>query len=374
MRDGRARRYRRNRRAELDGAYLYRLLAELEQDPTLSAVYGRLADTEQRHADFWAEQLTRLGTQRIPQRVSRRARLLGWLARRWGPEVLLPILAAGEAAGRRMYDQQPEASEIGMPADERSHARVLALLERHTGGGVAGRVIARAEGRHPPVSGNALRAAVLGANDGLVSNLALIMGVAGASIGDQPVVIAGLAGLLAGAASMALGEWLSVQSAREMYERQIEVEREEIAAFPEEEAEELALILQARGVDPDTARRLAGATVADPERALAVQVREELGVDPEQLGGSPWEAAGTSFLLFSLGAAVPLVPFLVTGGLTALLASIGLSALALFGFGAGITLFTGRSALWSGARQLLLGGLAAAVTYGTGYLLGVTVA
>jgi VIT1/CCC1 family predicted Fe2+/Mn2+ transporter len=203
---------------------------------------------------------------------------------------------------------------------------------------------------------------VLGANDGLVSNLSLVMGVAGAQIGPQAVIIAGLAGLLAGALSMAIGEWVSVKSAREMYEHQIRVEADEIAEVPEEEKEELALIYQAKGMPESDAQRLAERLLEDPQKALDTLAREELGVDPGELGGSPAQAAIASFLLFALGAIVPVVPFIFASGLLAVAASATLSAAALFLLGGAITLLTGRGILFSGVRQVLLGLAAAAIT------------
>jgi len=230
---------------------------------------------------------------------------------------------------------------------------------------------ARLGRRHRGIGGNALRAAVLGANDGLVSNFSLVMGVAGASAGGAPVLVAGLAGLLAGSLSMALGEWLSVQSARELYANQIAIEAEKLAAFPAEEAEELRKIYEAQGIDADDARRLAHRIVnGDPAVALDTLCREALGIDPGELGGSAWVAAITSFGLFALGAAVPVSPFLVGAGLGAIVASAVLSGAALFGLGAGITVLTGQHPLGSGLRQLGFGLAAAAITFGLGTMLG----
>ena len=230
------------------------------------------------------------------------------------------------------------------------------------------------EGRHRSTGGNALRAAVLGANDGLVSNLSLVMGVAGATLAGNSVLIAGVAGLLAGAISMALGEWLSVQSSRELYTHQIETEKEEIATAPEEEAEELALIYEARGLSPETARALAAQIISRPESAIDTLAREELGIDPSELGGSAWEAAITSFVLFAMGAIIPVAPFIFTSGMPAVYISIALSALGLFGLGAAITLFTGRTVLYSGFRMVVFGLIAAAVTFGIGRLIGISIA
>ncbi|HBY93069.1 MAG TPA: rubrerythrin family protein, partial [Chloroflexi bacterium] len=229
------------------------------------------------------------------------------------------------------------------------------------------------EGRHRATSGNALRAAVLGANDGLVSNLSLVMGVAGAELAGKAILITGLAGLLAGATSMAMGEWLSVQSSRELYQRQIEIEAEEISANPKEEEEELALIYQAKGLAADQARELAARLIADEATALDTLAREELGINPEELGGSAWEAAATSFFLFAIGAIIPVSPFIFLSGLTAVFASLLLSAAALFLIGAGITLLTGRSVLYTGLRQVLFGLVAAGFTYALGRLIGVSI-
>jgi VIT1/CCC1 family predicted Fe2+/Mn2+ transporter len=230
------------------------------------------------------------------------------------------------------------------------------------------------EGRHRAVGGNALRAAVLGANDGLVSNLSLVMGVAGADLAPKAILLTGIAGLLAGSLSMAMGEWLSVQSARELFEHQIRIEREELIAFPEEEREELELIYRAKGVPADTAQELADRLIREGAPALETLVREELAIDPEELGGSAWEAAIASFLLFSIGAIVPVLPYIAWGGIPAAVASVVLSGLALFLLGAGITVITGRSALRSGLRQVLIGLAAAAITFGVGRLFGVALA
>jgi VIT1/CCC1 family predicted Fe2+/Mn2+ transporter len=237
-----------------------------------------------------------------------------------------------------------------------------------------GGLLAQFEGRHRTAGGNAMRAAVLGANDGLVSNFSLVMGVAGASLSSSTILLTGLAGLLAGAISMALGEWISVQSSRELYEKQIRIEKEEIAQSPEEEAEELALIYQARGLEEKPARQLATQIMSNRETALATLSREELGIDPEELGGSAWEAAITSFLLFALGAIIPVIPYFFLSGMQAVALSALFSAAGLFAIGAAITLFTGRPVWQSGLRQVLFGMAAAAVTYLIGRLIGVNVA
>lgn len=370
-------RYLANLQDEIDGAFLYRIVAAAESSPELAEVYRRLAEVEERHAAFWRDRLAENGSATSGQESlpSRRARLLGWLARRFGPSLVLPVLASDEQRARGMYDDQPETAGTGMRGDERSHARVLRTIQ---GGGVDGAGLARLEGRHRSIGSNALRAAILGANDGLVSNLSLVMGVAGAvasaELGPETIVLSGMAGLVAGAFSMAMGEWISVQGSRESVSRQLQIESDELEAFPEEEAEELRLIYQAKGLPAEQAKAVADRLLADPTTALDVMAREELGIDPDELGGSPWQAAITSFVLFALGAIIPVIPFLVSSGVPAIVTSVIASAVGLFALGAAITLFTGRGVLFAGTRQTAIGLGAAIVTYGVGTLLGVSVA
>ena len=366
-------RYRANYRDEVESAALYRVLAEAEEQPQLARVYNQLAETEEGHARFWEEKL-RSAEEPVPSRkIGWRSRLLGVLARRFGPQFVLPTLNAMEQAGAHGYDGQEETRGTQLPTQERSHARLLSTIAGPSGG-LEGGTLARIEGRHRgATSGNALRAAVLGANDGLLSNFSLVMGVAGASLSAQNVLITGMAGLLAGAGSMAMGEWISVQSSRELYERQIAIEAEEVRAIPDEEEEELALIYQAKGVSEEQARQMAARVISDENTALDTLAREELGIDPEELGGSSWQAAATSFVLFAAGAIIPVVPFVFLSGTTAVVLSATFSTLGLFAIGALITLLTGRSALFSGTRQVLVGLAAAALTYGVGLLIGTAV-
>ena len=365
-------RYLANIRAEIDSAALYDALADLESAAGLADVYRRLAATERTHAAAWEARIAQAGGTVPPRRPSLRARTLIFLARRFGPAFVLPTLVEAEARDAGGYDHQPESAGTAMPGDERSHGRVLRAI-RDTGGGMEGSALARLEGRHRAVGGNALRAAVLGANDGLVSNLSLVMGVAGAQLPGRGVLVTGLAGLLAGACAMALGEWLSVQSSRELYQRQIAIEREELESAPEEEAAELALIYQAKGIAAEQARALAERVIASPESALDTLAREELAIDPEQLGGSAWEAAITSFMLFALGAIFPVSAFIFLAGTPAVIVSLGVSGLALFGVGAATTLMTGRGVLFSGTRMLVFGLAAAAVVFGLGRLIGASI-
>ena len=363
-----------NRQDEVDSAYLYRAMADGERNPSLAELYRRLAAAEERHAAFWAERLRASGQPVPSARPGWRARVLALLARRVGAWLVVPTVAAGEAADQHMYDGQPEAAGTALPSDERSHARVLRAVVRPATAGLEGGVLARLEGRHRTLGGNALRAAVLGANDGLVSNLSLVMGVAGAGLGRGPILVTGLAGLLAGASSMALGEWISVQSARESAERQLRVEADELAAVPDEELEELQLIYQAKGLPETQAHEVAERLLADTDTALDVMAREELGLNPDELGGSPWVAAGSSFLLFALGAVVPVLPFLVAAPPGGAVAAAAASGVALFCLGAAISVLTGRGLWRSGLRQLAFGLAAAAATFGVGAALGVSLA
>ena len=360
------RRFKDNLQGEIDGAAVYTALAEAEKDPNVAKIYRRLAQVESAHAEFWRSRLGRAAR----MSPSFRARSLSWIARRFGPGLVLPAVAAAEARDGAHYDAQPDAVAGGLHSDERSHARIIqAAASTHAG--LAGPVLARLEGRHRGASGNALRAAVLGANDGLVSNLSLVMGVAGAMAVENTILLTGLAGLVAGACSMAMGEWLSVKSSREFYERQIATEAAELAASPEEEKEELALIYQAKGLSEAEAHALAGRLLSQEGVALDTLAREELGIDPKTLGGSPWAAAATSFLLFAFGAAIPVLPFLFARGSNAVIASLAFSGLALAVIGAATSLFTARGVLFSAFRQLAIGYAAALVTYGIGRLAGI---
>jgi VIT1/CCC1 family predicted Fe2+/Mn2+ transporter len=348
------------------------VLAEVEPQAQLVEVYRRLAATEEEHADFWEEKLRAAGKPLPPRRIGWRTRTLIWLARRFGPGLVVPTLALNEQGDSHFYSRTPETKGTPLAAQEQSHQRLLQSIGGAAPRGVEGSVLARLEGRHRTLGGNALRAAVLGANDGLVSNLSLIMGVAGAELSSSAILVTGFAGLLAGAISMALGEWLSVQSSRELYERQIGIEKQELEEIPGEEEEELALIYQAKGLSEEQARILASQLLADQTTALDTLAREELGINPEELGGSAWEAALTSFGLFAVGAIVPLLPFIFLSGFGAVIVSGIASAIGLFVIGAGITLMTGRSIWFSGLRQVLFGLLAALVTYTIGSLVGVS--
>lgn len=370
-RDSDAARYRANLQGEVDSAALYRAMAAATDDAAQAELYRKLAAVEEAHAAFWRRRLAGLGASAGEPRPGWRTRVLIALARRFGADLVLPAARSLEAMDQTSYDHQPESAGTAMPAQERSHVRLLGQLARRPRPGWSGAAYARLEGRHGAGGGNALRAAVLGANDGLVSTLSLVMGVAGASADSRTILLTGVAGLLAGACSMAMGEWISVQSARELYERQLAAEAEELQQVPQEERAELELIYRSKGFTADEARTIAERVMADPDTALAMLAREELGIDPDDRGGSPWAAATASFLVFVVGAALPVLPFVWFDGERAVQASAAAGAAGLFLIGAAITLFTGRHAAWSGLRQLLIGLAAAGVTWGAGRLFGV---
>jgi VIT1/CCC1 family predicted Fe2+/Mn2+ transporter len=359
-------RYRNNYLSEMDGAALYRELARQEANEKRRRVLERLAEAEERHARRWAELLRSSGAPIPTARVSGRSRVLAFLARLFGSRRVLPVVIGLEAKDEEHYASQPEAR--GLPAEERSHRRALGILDS---GKPSAESILERERWHRRGSGGSLRAAVFGVSDGLVSNFSLVMGVAGASVSPELILLTGTAGLLAGAFSMAAGEWSSVKVQKEMLEKQLELEKEELEMSPEEEREELALIYQAKGIPEKEAEALATRLLSDPKTALDTLAREELGLDPEELG-SPWGASLSSFAAFAAGALVPLAPFLLRGTLgNGVLASALASATALFLVGALLSVFTSRSAFLSGVRTLLIGCAAAAVTYVVGSWLGV---
>jgi VIT1/CCC1 family predicted Fe2+/Mn2+ transporter len=365
---GDIKRYRQNYQGEIDGVELYRRLARAERDPSRRQIFLDLSETETRHVRRWADKLREAGVDPGPVRPSLRIRILGFLADRLGPRAVLPMVSAMESGGFDNYMAQVEAGPA-MARDERSHARTLSTL--YSPGGesdVAG--IARGERWHRVDSGGNLRAAIFGINDGLVSNLSLVIGVAGADPDGRFIILAGIAGLLAGAFSMGAGEFVSVTSQRELFERQIALEKEELESAPEEERRELALIYRAKGLPPAEAEALATRIIGDRGVALETLAREELGLNPEELG-SPVSVAVSSFSAFAVGAIVPVIPFLFGSGWLQFGLALGLSGVALFVVGAAVSLFTGKNAWFAGGRQLAIGAAAAAVTYTIGRLIGV---
>jgi vacuolar iron transporter family protein len=366
------RRYLANWQAEVDSTLQYLAMAEHESERGTAKVYENLAEIEKKHADFWETRLRDAGHDPGPRKPSWRARVLILCARRWGAKSVLETVASSEYEARNDYVPQKETAATSMTSEEHSHARVLRSILAKTGLGAAS--FSRTEKGHRRLGGNALRAAVLGSNDGLSSNLSLVMGVAGATVDTHTLLLTGVAGLLAGACSMAMGEWISVTSSRELADREIQTEKDELSANPEEERQELQLIYEAKGLSTAEAAELSAKLLADPNTAVEVLAREELGIDPSERGGSPWVAAGTSMLLFALGALIPVLPLLFLTGATAIVASLVAGAAGLCLIGTAIAVFTGRSVLYSAGRQLLLGLLAAGVTFGIGRLIGVAIA
>ena len=361
-------RYGHNYLIEMDGIELYRALADAEKDDKRAAIFRKMITVEERHAQRWVR-LIQAGGGTVPTyRRSARVRLFGWMARCFGTERVVPMISALEARDEAGYLHQTEAA--GLPAEERAHSR--ALREMGDGATAHGDIVGR-EGWHIASRGGSLRAAVFGINDGLVSNFSLVMGFAGAEAKPEYILLAGVAGLLAGSFSMAAGEYVSMRAQRELFEQQIAMEKQELEMSPKEEEEELALIYQAKGIPEADAHLMARRIVTNPRIAIDTLAREELGLDPSQLG-SPWGAAGSSFVAFILGAMVPVLPYLFTAGTTAWTMSGLLSCLALFSIGALISIFTARGPVVSGFRMLAIGLLASATTYCVGWLLGVSVA
>ena len=348
----RASRYQRRLAKEQDAASVYRALAQRREGEEREILLA-MARAEERHAAHWAAKLH--PSQRRPTRPTLRARLLGWLARRLGPLVVLGLVQRAEAAGD--YDRDPEAT-AAMAADEQAHALVVA--------GLAQRARARASGW--------FRAAVFGANDGLVSNFSLVLGMAGAGSSNQVIVLSGLAGLLAGALSMAAGEYVSVRSQRELLEAASqELDRPTLRALAGQEAEELGLVFRARGLPADQAERRVDALRSGVDDEPPGPDGGTAAADTDVVG-SAWGAAGFSFVTFAAGAAIPVVPFLITSGTAAIAAAAVVAGVGLFATGATVGLLTGGPLLRRGLRQLGIGAAAAAVTYALGRLFGTTIA
>lgn len=331
---------------EKRSAWLYRIVSDAEAGTPRQVLFLELAQAADSQAELWAEELRKAGRP-VPGgfRPDRRARVVAWLVGRLGVAPLRGMLAAMKVRGMSLYNAP---LPHGMPTR-------------------ADRIDA---GRHRMPGGGGLRAAVFGVNDGLVSNASLILGVAGAGAEPGVVVLSGVAGLLAGAFSMAAGEYVSVRAQREFYEYQIALEREELDQYPQEEAAELALIYEAKGIAKEEARRVADALIRDPDKALDTLAREELGLNPAELG-SPQLAATASFLAFAVGALLPLAPYFLFSGHIALLGTAVVTAICLFGVGATLSLFTGKRAFHGGLRMLLIGGAAGAGTWLIGRGLGI---
>ncbi len=333
---------------EKESAWLYRRVADRESDPLKSQLFRKLGEAAEDQARKWESLQPQ---RRFEFRPSMRARVVAGLVDQIGPRAARNVLAAMKLRGLSIYTSTTAPGHV-MPTS------VSQVGERHRGG----------------VSGGNLRATVFGINDGLVSNAALVMGVAGSGAAPSIVLMTGAAGLLAGALSMAAGEYVSVRSQRDMYEYQISLEKEELAEYPEEEAEELALIYEARGMDIEQARTFARSLLGNPDHALDVLAREELGLNPDDLG-SPLGAASSSFLAFALGAVIPLAPFLIGLPAHSVMGwTIGVTAIALAAVGMLISLFTGRNAWFGAARMVAIGGGAGVIAWLVGSWLGVALA
>lgn len=355
------RRYREHLETERDAAALYHGLADLSRGRRRD-VLRELAGIEEKHADFWSGHIRAAGGD-VPAdfEPSERTRSLLSRARRYSVDLVLPLVEQDEREAISGYANDPDAPE-SMILEEQEHARVLGeLLDEDD----------REEDWHRSNKSGTLRAAIFGVNDGLVSNTSLVMGFAGASADRGTVLLAGLAGLLAGAFSMGAGEYISMANQREAFEREIALEAEEIELHPEDELRELELIYEAKGIDSETASQIATQVMSDREVALDTMVREELGLDPDDLG-SPWGAALSSFLAFSIGAVLVVIPYLFTGGALALGLGIGVAFMALVIVGAFMARLNGRPLLGAVARQVTVGVVAAGATYLLGSLLGVS--
>jgi VIT1/CCC1 family predicted Fe2+/Mn2+ transporter len=332
-------------REEKRSAYLYRLVSDAESGTPRQLLFLELAQAAEAQAGLWAEVMRKAGVEPpAAYRPDLRTRLVGWLIPRLGVAPLRGVLAALKVRGMVLYHAPPPHT---MPT--RADFK---------------------EQRHRTGEGGNLRAAVFGVNDGLVSNASLILGVAGAGSEPGLILLSGAAGLLAGALSMAAGEYVSVRAQREFYEYQIGLERQELDQYPREEAAELALIYTAKGVPREEAQRMAEQLIKDPDKALDTLAREELGLNPAELG-SPLGAALSSFLAFAIGAAIPLAPYVLLSGPTALIGTVLVTAIALLGVGGAISLFTGRQAWRGGLRMLAIGGGAGLLTWLIGKALGV---
>jgi len=362
------RRFLRYLEAERNAALLYRSLAETVTGERREA-FLELADIEDLHAGHWVEKLTANGIEVPPaptQLDPADARLVAQ-ARTAGIEHVLEHLEEAEGADAGMYDEEPEALP-SMPSDEREHAETFRRMQSTDA--PTRRTPTGGEPWHRRDRSGATRAAVFGMSDGLVSNTALVMGFAGANPGGSTILFAGLAGLLAGAFSMAAGEYVSMASQRDLFAREIAKEAEELRDKPDEERKELELIYRAKGIDRETAASMAEQIMRDPKQALETLAKEELGLDPSELG-SPIKAALASFLAFAIGAVVVVIPYLFGSGTAAFIAAIAMASAALLIVGGAVGYLSERGVVFSALRQFAWGVGAAAITYAVGSLIGI---
>jgi len=360
----------KNVQTEIDACYLYRKLAEHESDETVANVFRQMSEIEQGHAEAFAR-IVNIPTENLI-RPSWRAKTLNLIGKIFGYDQVLNSLMDTEKSLSNAIISTKEKNKLEITGNETNHVKILwSILENEKK--INGPQLAKFESRHRTGGGNAIRAAVLGGNDGLVSVFSLVMGIAGATGGNHSVLLAGIAGLLAGALSMALGEWISVKSSQELYENQMSIEMDEIENNPEGEIKELVLIYMAKGIPEIHAKKMAEEIMKDKFHAHEVLVKEELGINPEELKGSAVEAAVYSFMMFTVGGLIPVIPFIFLTGFHAIFLCIALSAIGLFLIGGAITLFTGKNLWYSGFRQVVFGLLAAAITFGIGRIIGVAV-
>jgi vacuolar iron transporter family protein len=360
----------KNIQTEIDACYLYGKLAEKEGDPIIANVFSKMSEIEKGHAEAFAKK-ENIGLENLIQ-PSWRAKTLNLIGKIFGYDYVLGSLMDTEKSLSSAIISSKKRNKMEMTGTETNHVKILrAILQNEDK--VSVNQITRFESRHRSVGGNAIRAAVLGGNDGLVSNFSLVMGIAGATAGNQGVLLAGMAGLLAGALSMALGEWISVKSSQELSENQMQLEMDELESNPAGEQQELALIYMAKGIPEKQAHEMAAEIMTDKEKAFQMLVKEELGINAEELKGSAIEAALYSFFLFSIGAIIPVLPFIFTSGMHAIIISVCMSAAGLFIIGSAITLFTGKNVWYSGFRQVFFGLAAAAITFGIGKIIGVSI-
>lgn len=360
----------RNLQTEIDACFLYQKLAEHETDSAIAEVYRQMTGIEKGHAEAFARRMNVSLENLI--RPSWRAKTLNIIGRIFGYDYVLDALMDTEKSLSNAIISTKRRNKLNITGAETNHVKILRSIMENEGK-ITGAQITKFERQHRTVGGNAIRAAVLGGNDGLVSNFSLVMGVAGATAGQQGVLLAGLAGLLAGALSMALGEWISVKSSQELYENQMQLEMDELESNPEGERQEMVLIYMAKGMSEEQAHQMSNELMNDKDNAHQFLIREELGINPEELKGSAIEAAVYSFVLFSIGAVIPVLPFMFTSGMRAIISSVGLSTVGLFIIGAAITLFTGKNAWYSGIRQVVFGIAAATITFAIGHLIGVSI-
>lgn len=356
---------------EVDAAFLYQKLSEKYLEEPARTIFSKMCAIEKKHAELFLKRVQEhIPNYQLPS-PSAKARFQIKIADWVGYHFVINHLAAVEWKTAKSVIAAKQAKGQPITGYENVHLNILKNISGDKKLTAEGETLTRLEGKHRSIQGNSLRAAVLGANDGLVSNMSLVMGVAGAAQGSSTVLIAGTAGLLAGSISMALGEWLSVQSSREYYQRQIDIEAEELENSPEEEMNELTLLYQAKGMSETEARQLAEKVFSDKESALDVLVKEELGIDKESLGGSAYQAAIASFILFAVGALIPLFPFFFRADNIAIISSLISSTVGLFLIGGLITFFTGKSFFYAGLRQIIFGLSASAITYYIGKAIGV---